>query len=263
MRSIMILLTVLVVFELIRTISAKHSSRDEFFPIGESKMQTDQIDTAAVSANDRGKLATRYETIAEKDRSPKEEPRRTADTCSARINRAIQKYNSKFDPIFRKYSKQIFGPEFDWLWFKAQGICESGLREKVQSQSKASGIMQILPSTYADILRKHGWLSEDIFDPESNIAAGILYDHHIWKILHRNREILQLGLHDRLKLMFAGYNAGYGNILQAMQLCGCNNWSGVLAIAPRVKTWRNWRDTRIYIENVFSVYQELQNFNSS
>lgn len=263
MRSIMILLTVLVIFELIRTISAEHSSRNESAPIGESKMQTDQVDTAAVSTNDRGKSAERDETILKKDRSPKEEPKRASDACPAKINRAIQKYNSRFDPIFRKYTKQIFGPEFDWLLFKAQGICESGLREKVQNQSKASGIMQILPSTYADILREHDWLSENIFDPESNIAAGILYDHYVWNILHRNHDISELELHDRLKLMFAGYNAGYGNILQAMQLCGCNNWIGILAIAPRMKTWHNWRETKTYVENIFSVYQELQNFNGA
>jgi len=38
------------------------------------------------------------------------------------------KYNrvKKFDRHFSKYSKRYFGPAFDWRFFKAQAVAESG-----------------------------------------------------------------------------------------------------------------------------------------
>ena len=54
-----------------------------------------------------------------------------------------------YDRLFRKYTKHYFGPHFDWRWFKAQGIAESGLRPNAHSSAGAKGIMQILPATAA------------------------------------------------------------------------------------------------------------------
>lgn len=257
MRSIMALLTILMIFEIMLMSWEKdQTSRTE--AISPTQQQPGSADTIIITIPDLKNIILASDKKENKKQPKPAQKSHTADSCAKQIHQAIQKYNSRFDPIFRKYSKQIFGPEFDWLWFKSQGICESRLQEKAQSPSKASGIMQILPSTYFDIIQKYGWLSENIFDPESNIAAGILYDYQLWKLLHSYQNIRQMEFHDRLKLMFGSYNAGYGNVLQAMQLCGSYNWDEILVVAPKVKTWRNWRDTKIYVNNIFSVYQELR-----
>ena len=54
-------------------------------------------------------------------------------------------WTRKYDPYFRKYSKRFFGPAFDWHWFKAQGIAESGLQKDAKSWVNAKGIMQLMP----------------------------------------------------------------------------------------------------------------------
>ena len=63
-------------------------------------------------------------------------------------------WTDRYDPLFRKYSKRFFGPGFDWRWFKAQGIAESGLREDAESWVGAKGIMQIMPATLREIAEK-------------------------------------------------------------------------------------------------------------
>ena len=57
----------------------------------------------------------------------------------------------RYDDIFRKYSKRFFGPAFDWHYFKAQGLAESGLDPKARSPVGARGVMQLMPGTYAMI----------------------------------------------------------------------------------------------------------------
>jgi len=119
-------------------------------------------------------------------------------------------WTKKYDSHFRKYSKHYFGVTFPWRWFKAQGIAESGLRYKAKSRVGAVGLMQILPSTYKDIVKKNPHLG-DIKMPKWNIAAGIFYDRQIYKKWKKK------GIPDneRLSFTFASYNAGYTKILRA------------------------------------------------
>src|SRR5689334_7320638 len=56
-----------------------------------------------------------------------------------------------YDEHFQKYTKRYFGPSFDWRWFKAQAITESHLLPDARSAAGARGLMQILPSTFAEI----------------------------------------------------------------------------------------------------------------
>ena len=119
-----------------------------------------------------------------------------------------EKWPDKYDPYFRKYSKRYFGPFFDWRWFKAQAIAESGLNEKAKSPVGAIGIMQILPSTFSDInLKNPHYL--DLHSPRWNIAAGIYYDRALYKKFPEAPE------QDKMLLALASYNAGYGRLLKA------------------------------------------------
>ncbi|MDH3559685.1 MAG: transglycosylase SLT domain-containing protein [Gammaproteobacteria bacterium] len=85
-----------------------------------------------------------------------------------------------YDVHFKKYAKHYFGPNFDWRWFKAQAVAESGLKPNAKSKSGARGIMQILPSTFSEIQKKNPHL-KDMDSPRWNIAAGIYYDRLLYK----------------------------------------------------------------------------------
>ena len=112
-----------------------------------------------------------------------------AATSKPRHDLKSKVWTTKYDHHFRKYTKRYFGPNFDWRWFKSQGIAESGLRDKAQSSVGAVGVMQIMPSTYADIHKKSPYLSSGtLSDPRWNIAAGIFYDRLLYNRWDKNLE---------------------------------------------------------------------------
>ena len=83
-------------------------------------------------------------------------------------------WTDKYDRYFKKYAKHYFGAGFDWRWFKAQGIAESGLRAGAVSPAGAKGIMQIIPTTFEEIRAKNPHF-RNIDDPQWNIAAVIYF----------------------------------------------------------------------------------------
>ena len=120
-------------------------------------------------------------------------------------------WGNDYDHHFRKYAKHYFGPHVDWRWFKAQGIAESGLKPDARSPVGAQGIMQILPSTYAEIREKNPHFTH-IEEPRWNIAAGIYYDRMLYRKWKKG-----LPTEERLAFALASYNAGYGNVLRAFK----------------------------------------------
>ena len=108
----------------------------------------------------------------------------------------------RYDGYFRKYSKRYFGVGFDWRFFKAQAMAESGLHPGARSAVGARGIMQLMPSTYAQIASvRPNYQSID--DPQWNIAAGILHDRWLWEYWE-GKSVED----DRHRFMFGAYNAG-------------------------------------------------------
>jgi len=104
----------------------------------------------------------------------------------------------KYDDYFQKYTKLYFddrGDHVGWQLLKAQAIVESNLIPTVVSSEHAVGLMQLVPGTYEEVRqqmrqenkklgRQKNQELGDIKDPESNIRAGIWYDHAqfaIWK----------------------------------------------------------------------------------
>ncbi len=120
-----------------------------------------------------------------------------------------QHWTDEYDRYFKKYSKRYFGPNFVWLWFKAQAIAESGLKPKAKSRSGAHGIMQIMPGTYEEISKKVPSLG-DIHKPQWNIAAGIYYDRQLYK-KWQQREV---SANQRMDYTFSSYNAGFTRMLR-------------------------------------------------
>lgn len=159
-------------------------------------------------------------------------------------------WTDDYDHLFRKYTKHYFGAHFDWHWFKAQGIAESGLDPNALSPAGARGIMQILPSTYEEIRDRNPFLAS-IEEPRWNIAAGIFYDRQ----LYRKWKKRAVPTSERLSFAFGSYNAGYGNILKAHKRATneygeVRRWEQVAGFAPS--------ETRHYVRRIEGLMRSKQ-----
>lgn len=167
--------------------------------------------------------------------------------------RASQRNLAKYDEHFRKYTKRYFGPAFDWRYFKAQGMAESGLSPTAKSRVGARGVMQLMPSTYRMIQSARPDLRA-IDDPASNIAAGIMHDRYLWGLWQ------SLDEEQRHRFMFASYNAGEGTINRALATAMAHErtakWESVEKIAPTVPRWR-YTETLGYVRRIDSTYTAL------
>jgi membrane-bound lytic murein transglycosylase F len=146
-------------------------------------------------------------------------------------------WTDKYDRHFKKYSKRYFGPLFDWHWFKAQAIAESGLKDDAQSHVGARGLMQIMPNTFKEISEKNPHFSK-VESPKWNIAAGIYYNRTLY------RKFNKTAAQDKLYMTFASYNAGYGRILNASKRTGNKekNWEEIKPFLPK--------ETRGYVDRI-------------
>jgi membrane-bound lytic murein transglycosylase F len=164
--------------------------------------------------------------------------------------------SERYDDVFRKYSKRFFGIGFDWQYFKAQGLAESGLEPSAKSRVGARGIMQLMPGTYAEIQSRSKELGA-IDDPEWNIAAGIMHDRGLWLRWKDNPST-----ENRLRFMFASYNAGEGTILRArsvarMEQLDESAWQSIEQVAPKVQRWR-YRETLPYVRKIEDNHSKLK-----
>jgi membrane-bound lytic murein transglycosylase MltF len=161
--------------------------------------------------------------------------------------KAAKKATDRYDPTFRKYTKRYFGVGFEWYPFKAQGMAESGLKPTARSRVGARGIMQLMPSTFQTIQSARPDF-KSIDDPEHNIAAGIMHDRYLWTLYPTAPG------DERLRFMFAAYNAGEGTVKRARSAAVKQNldaelWSSVEVVAPTVKPWR-YQETLGYIKTI-------------
>jgi membrane-bound lytic murein transglycosylase MltF len=92
---------------------------------------------------------------------------------------------------------------FDWLLLGAQAFQESRLDMSARNPSGAVGLMQILPSTAAQM----GF--PDVHSPRSNVLAGAAYLRHLREEYFDDPGIAPA---DRIYFALAAYNAGPGNI---------------------------------------------------
>jgi membrane-bound lytic murein transglycosylase MltF len=162
----------------------------------------------------------------------------------------------RYDEVFRKYSKRFFGVGFDWRYFKAQGLAESGLDPQARSPVGARGIMQLMPGTYAMIKKARSESFGDITDPEWNIAAGVLYNRDLWHFYSAHP------VDERLRFMFGSYNAGPGTIRRAKSLArqkqlDDKTWKNIEQIAPEVRRWR-YKETIPYVRKIEKNHRTLE-----
>jgi membrane-bound lytic murein transglycosylase F len=175
---------------------------------------------------------------------------------SAVARRLSAKNASRYDDAFRRYSKRYFGAGFDWHYFKAQGMAESGLDPNATSYVGARGIMQLMPSTYHAITSKRPDFGA-INDPEWNIAAGIMHDRYLWKLWTKS-----ISEPERPAFMFGSYNAGEGTIMRAQSVAkgavgSAEQWVHIEQVAPTVPRWR-YRETLEYVRKINGYYAGIR-----
>ena len=167
------------------------------------------------------------------------------------MKRPVDKFSNKYDEHYITYSRKNFGRAFDWRWFKAQGQAESCQNPLAVSPVGAKGIMQIMPETMKEIVRKNSYILNDVFNPKYSIAAGIYYDSYLYKQWRSKRPEL-----DRIALMTSAYNCGLGNVLKAQKVCissnygGCNTWNSIKSQGAKVSSWK-YQETLGYVNRIF------------
>jgi membrane-bound lytic murein transglycosylase F len=154
----------------------------------------------------------------------------------------------RYDDTFRKYAQRFFGPGYDWRLFKAQAMAESNINMNAKSWVGARGIMQLMPSTFAEIRSKNPEMVS-ISKPEWNIAAGIFYDRQLYKQWND-----QQGEPHCESFMLASYNAGRGTLLRAqdvakLRLLDPAVWLNIRTVAADVPKWRH-EETLSYVERI-------------
>lgn len=143
---------------------------------------------------------------------------------------------NRYDDEFRQWGRVHFGYVYDWEWFKAQGMTESGLKPDVCSHVGACGLMQFMPGTAVAMGL------QDRFNARESVRLGIAYDRRLWDQFTSPRPLF-----DRLAFALMSYNAGLGNVLafqRQAHVAGANP-----NLFETIKPWV-WREPRDYVERI-------------
>ena len=153
----------------------------------------------------------------------------------------------RFDEMlafFRKYGDQY---HFDPLMLAAQGFQESQLNQNAKSHVGAIGVMQVMPTTGAEL--KVG----DIRITEANIHAGAKY---LDQLMTRSFPDAHFADEDRPLFAFAAYNAGPGNIARMRKLAverglDGEKWFNNVELVTAEKIGI---ETTTYVRNIYKYY---------
>jgi membrane-bound lytic murein transglycosylase MltF len=149
----------------------------------------------------------------------------------------LEDWSRKYDFQFKKWSKRYFGANFDWRWFKAQAIVESGLKRDATGPTGSRGVMQIQPATFKELKELNHYFV-NVNDPRWNIPAGIYLDRDFFDKWAGRDSLL-----DQLSFMFASYNVGYGGVQKAVERAQKAGKSG-----------KHWEDIARYLSKTTREY---------
>ena len=124
---------------------------------------------------------------------------------------------------------------------------ESRFDQRGKSPARAQGLMQILPSTAAFIMKNRdyrGKLRHDLLIPEKNILIGEKYIQHLYKEPLIDKDIIKL---------LAAYNGGPGNLNKWLK--NVNFDKDPLLLIETIPS----RETRNYIKEVLKNYYVYNN----
>jgi soluble lytic murein transglycosylase len=165
-----------------------------------------------------------------------------AETMSAPVYFNHLRFGAYFrDEVISLAQEYDFHPLFLFSVMRQESLFEGFVR----SSAGARGLMQIIPSTGAELAARLGWpegyTEDDLYRPVVSIALGVEY-------LDRQRAFFGGDLYATL----AAYNGGPGN---------ANTWKGMSPADPDlfVEIIR-FDETRTYIKRIyeiFSIYRRL------
>jgi len=117
-----------------------------------------------------------------------------------------------YDQIIKEITEKLW-PGLDWLIIKCQIAQESSFNPKAVSPCGARGLLQLMYATAADLRVKQPLHPKQLFDPETNLLAGITYlkiqFDHFTEVPDRE---------ERIKFALASYNGGRGYINAAIKI---------------------------------------------
>ncbi len=144
---------------------------------------------------------------------------------------------SPYDSTIRVWADSI---GWDWRMLAAVIYTESKFAINVTSTAGAKGLMQLMPLT----ARIYG--VENVLDPEENIRAGASYLGHLDRLFRKYADG-----EERLKYVFASYNAGETRVLRHLRDVSAAELSDS---APRAEI-----DTSVtaYIDRIFENYRNF------
>ncbi len=142
---------------------------------------------------------------------------------------------STYDAYFKEAAHAV---GWDWRLVAAQCYQESGFDPNAVSWAGASGLMQLMPSTAAQM----GLKQEFIFKPAENIAAATRYISHLQSIFKSVSDPME-----RICFVLGAYNAGPGHIQDAQALArkygrNANSWADVSEYVRGLSQARYYRD---------------------
>jgi membrane-bound lytic murein transglycosylase F len=117
---------------------------------------------------------------------------------------------SPYDDLAKKYAAKH---DLDWRLLVAMMQEESGFKADEESWMGAIGLMQLLPSTAAQLG------IEDPTDPESSVAGGARYLRRLIEEFDP-----KLPLATRVRFAIASYNVGIAHVLDAKRLASKMGW---------------------------------------
>lgn len=142
---------------------------------------------------------------------------------------------SSYDHLFMRYAPLA---RCDWRLMAAQCYQESTFDPHAYSWVGAKGLMQIMPSTAAEL----GLAQADIYEPEPNIHAAARYIAKLNGLFQDIRNPQQ-----RQLFVLASYNGGHFHIRDAMALAKKNGrnphqWNDVAEYVLKLETPQFYRD---------------------
>lgn len=183
---------------------------------------------------------------------------------SKAIKIGVTKYQNEYKDainVLWKHGKQIT-PTIDIISFLiAQAVQESRFNPVAVSPAGAVGIAQFMPSTAKQIgeeLKTKLALFKDGFDRENPIQSIWAQTYYMNKLF----KTWDLGRVDseRLKLAFASYNAGTGNIIDAQKASkNLTFWNDIKTHLSKI-TGKNSLETIGYVDYIFKYAIDVQNY---
>lgn len=139
---------------------------------------------------------------------------------------------SEYDSLIQKAADSL---NWDWRLLASQVYQESRFDPKSRSWAGATGLMQIMPGTAADL----GVTKP--YDPEQNLEAATRY----LKALYNKFESIPDSI-QRIKFTMAAYNCGYGHLLDAQRLAAKNGLDSLIFDASTGDWLRQMGQYKVY-----------------